>query len=68
VPVGRHTPLLLHGMVPMDRVWAVFPITPFLFNGRRAAPALLAMLGGGAVLDCATMRRRTGPWCPSISS
>jgi methylphosphotriester-DNA--protein-cysteine methyltransferase len=53
VLVGRHTPLLLHGMVPMDRVWAVFPITPFRINGRCAAPPMLAMLGAGAVLDCA---------------
>jgi AraC-like DNA-binding protein len=50
--VGRVSPLLLHGVVPVDRVWAVFPITPFLINGRRAAPPMLAVLSGGVVLDC----------------
>ncbi|WP_431267686.1 hypothetical protein [Dankookia sp. P2] len=50
--VGRVSPVLLHGVVPVDRVCAVFPITPFLINGRSAAPPMLAVLGGGAVLDC----------------
>jgi AraC-like DNA-binding protein len=44
--------LLLHAVVPVDRVWAVFPITPFLINGRRAAPSMLTVLGEGTVLDC----------------
>ncbi|MFC7475780.1 helix-turn-helix domain-containing protein [Dankookia sp. GCM10030260] len=50
--VGRVSPVLLHGVVPIDRVWVVFPITPFLINGRRAAPPMLTVLGEGAVLDC----------------
>src|SRR4051794_26309871 len=53
VLVGRHSPLLLRGAVPMDRVWAVFPLAPALINGRRAAPPMLVMLGRGAALDCA---------------
>ena len=66
VLVGRHSLLLLRGVVPVDRVWAVFPITPFRINGRCAAPPMRAMLGCGRRVGlCQPCRGGLGPGIPA---
>jgi hypothetical protein len=50
--VGRNSPLLVHGALPADMVWAVLPLNldrPVLTNGRSAGPHMLALYGAGAL-------------------
>jgi AraC-like DNA-binding protein len=51
VRTGRHSPLLVQGVVPDDTAWALLPLRycgAFLLNGRPAVPDSVAVYGPGA--------------------
>src|SRR3954447_15150401 len=50
--VGRTSPLLAHGALAADTIWAAFPVSqtgPVLINGRAAGPHTVALFGAGSL-------------------